>query len=104
MEHIDVIELYRRMSAGTATVVDVRTDDELALAAIDGARHIPMHELPERLGELNPSGHIAVLCHHGIRSESAAAFLETRGFSSVSSVDGGIDAWSLHVDPNVPRY
>jgi len=47
---------------------------------------------------------VVVYCHHGIRSQSAAAFLERSGFSDVSSLTGGIDAWSCEVDPTVPRY
>jgi rhodanese-related sulfurtransferase len=85
-------------------VLDVRTADELAIAALPGARHIPLQELPHRLGELEPTAPIAVLCHHGARSEMAARFLERNGFDTVSNVVGGIDAWSEQIDPAVARY
>lgn len=101
---IDVTELKRRLESGALQLVDVRTAEELALAALPGALHLPMHELPARLRELNPQAPIAVLCHHGVRSERAARFLEQNGFSEVFSVAGGIDAWSTQVDAAVPRY
>ena len=104
MQIIDVLELQRRLVQGSATLLDVRTDEELFVAALPGAQHIPLQELPMRAAELNPAHHIAVLCHHGVRSELAARYLEQQGFTDVSSVAGGIDAWSVHVDPLVPRY
>ncbi len=103
MQTIDVHELQARLTQGV-TLLDVRTDEELAIAALPGGVHIPLQELPRRMGELNPGHPIAVLCHHGVRSDMAARFLEQNGFSDVSNVAGGIDAWSLHVDPDVPRY
>lgn len=104
MKLLTVAELKQRLAQAPLTVVDVRTDEELAIAALPGALHIPMHELPQRLGELPAAGPVAVLCHHGVRSEMAARFLERNGFSDVYSVAGGIDAWSLTIDASVPRY
>ncbi|HEX4895904.1 MAG TPA: rhodanese-like domain-containing protein [Solimonas sp.] len=104
MNLLSVTELQQALAAGGLTLIDVRTEEELALAALPGALHLPMHELPARLADLNPQARIAVLCHHGVRSEMAARFLERNGFSDVSSVTGGIDAWSLEIDPTVPRY
>ena len=104
MPDMTVQELKARLSDGGLTVVDVRTAEELALASVPGAVHIPMAELPARMGELNPAAPIAVLCHHGVRSQMAARLLERNGFSAVSSVGGGIDAWSVLIDASVPRY
>lgn len=104
MRTIDVHELQRRLARGDTLLLDVRTDEERRIAAIPGAAHIPLQELPQRLGELDPSRPIAVLCHHGVRSALAARLLEQRGFADVCNVDGGIDAWSAHIDPAVPRY
>lgn len=105
MKEISVQDLQEQQrSRPDLVIVDVRTAEELALAALPGALHLPMHELPARWGELNPHAPIAVLCHHGVRSEMAARFLERNGFSDVSSVAGGIDAWSQTIDPAVPRY
>lgn len=104
MNLISVHDLRSHLDAGTTTLIDVRTAEELALASLPAALHLPMGELPARLGELNPAAHIAVLCHHGVRSEMAARFLERNGFANVSSVVGGIDAWSVEIDAAVPRY
>ncbi|WP_028080357.1 rhodanese-like domain-containing protein [Solimonas soli] len=104
MKTISVAELKTLLDAKAVTLVDVRGADELALASIAGAVHIPMHELPQRVGELDRQAPIAALCHHGVRSELAARFLEKNGFGDVASVAGGIDAWSIEIDPAVPRY
>ena len=101
---LNVTELKARLATGDVQLLDVRTAEELEQASLPGALHIPMQELPGRLAELNPGRPIAVLCHHGVRSEMAARFLERNGFSAVFSVAGGIDAWSTQVDPAVPRY
>jgi len=71
---------------------------------IAGAIHIPMDEIPGRMRELDPRADIVVVCHHGIRSASVAAFLRQHDFSSVANLSGGIDAWALAVDPSLPRY
>jgi rhodanese-related sulfurtransferase len=85
-------------------LLDVRRHDEVALSSLPGAVHLPMDELEDRLGELDPQRETVVFCHHGVRSLSVAVFLRNHGFRSVSSLSGGIDRWSLLVDPSVPRY
>ncbi|MDB5968458.1 MAG: sulfurtransferase [Hydrocarboniphaga sp.] len=95
---------FKTLVAGGAVLLDVRLPEELAIAALPGAVNIPLNDLPERIGELNPKAPIAVLCHHGVRSERAARFLERSGFGDVSHLAGGIDAWSLEIDESVPRY
>ncbi len=86
-------------------LLDVREPHELRLAAIDGALHIPMGEIIARRGEVDPCARVVVMCHHGIRSWNVACYLlERGGFCRVDNLSGGIDAWSLHVDPTVPRY
>jgi rhodanese-related sulfurtransferase len=95
---------FKTLVAGGAALLDVRMPEELEIAALAGAVNIPLNDLPDRVGELNPSAPIAVLCHHGVRSERAARFLERSGFTDVSHLEGGIDAWSLQMDESVPRY
>jgi len=104
LKSMDVGTLQRRLGDGATTLLDVRNHDELAIAAVHGAHHLPLHELPQRIAELNPAAPIAVLCHHGVRSRMAAEWLLHAGFEDVSNVEGGIDAWSLHIDPAVRRY
>lgn len=103
MQTLTPQEFKERMAQGVA-VLDVRMPEEVQLAALAGAINIPMNELPTRIGELDPKAPIAVLCHHGVRSEMASRFLERNGFADVAHLAGGIDAWSVTVDTSVPRY
>lgn len=103
MRTLDPNDFQAHVAAG-AVLLDVRLPEELAVAALPGAVNIPLSDLPDRIGELNPEAPIAVLCHHGVRSERAARFLERSGFTDVSHLAGGIDAWSLQIDEGVPRY
>jgi adenylyltransferase/sulfurtransferase len=84
----------------------VREPDEHAIASIAGARLVPLGALLQRLGELEPwrDRRVVVTCHHGPRSLRGAAALKERGFRRVENLAGGIEAWSLTVDPGVPRY
>jgi rhodanese-related sulfurtransferase len=104
-EHLSPTELQRLLDAGRPLLLlDVREREEVALVRLAGSVHIPMGEIPGRLHELDPDADIVVYCHHGIRSASVAAFLMRRDFASVANLSGGIDAWSLTVDPAAPRY
>lgn len=98
-------ELKRWLDRGDRPVVlDVREPEEVAIASMAGAVRIPMGDLPARLSELDPERDTVVICHHGIRSAQVAAYLAQSGFARVFNLWGGIDAWSLAVDPSVARY
>ena len=58
----------------------------------------------QHLEALSDESDLAILCHHGVRSLSVAAWLQQHGIENCFSVSGGIDRWSQEVDPNVPRY
>jgi rhodanese-related sulfurtransferase len=89
----------------TFTLIDVREPWEFQSAHIDGARLLPMGDVPSRAHqELDPEDHIVVLCHHGVRSMNVTAWLRQQGFEKAQSMRGGIDAWSRSVDPKVPLY
>lgn len=85
-------------------LLDVREHVELEIAAVSGARHIPMREVPARLAELDREGPVVVMCHAGGRSRRVAEYLLSNGFEQVFNLKGGIDAWSTEIDPQVPRY
>lgn len=106
MKQITPAELVARQQAGERIVLlDVREPWEHELAALPGSVLIPIGTLPERHDELAPEGAAVVAyCHHGVRSLSAAAFLERAGHGEVASLAGGIDRWSLEIDPKLPRY
>lgn len=99
--------LAAKMKAGEAVfLLDVRQQIEHDYARIDGDVLIPLHELMERADEIKPpeGATIVVYCHHGVRSLSGAAILESKGFGECYSLSGGIDLWSLQIDPTVKRY
>lgn len=90
-------------------LLDVRRQDEWDRSRIAGAVHIPMGEIERRADELEAddgarSRPIIVHCHHGVRSLKVAGALRAMGFTDVRSMAGGIDLWSIDVDPSVPRY
>lgn len=91
-------------SPGDVLLIDVREAHEVELCRIDGAKHIPMRQIPEHVGSLPKDKHLLIHCHHGGRSLRVTQFLRANGYDAVSNVAGGIDDWSLTIDPTVPRY
>ena len=91
-----------------ALLLDVREAWEVALARIDlagqAALHIPMNDIPQRLGEISAAQPVVCICHHGMRSAQVVAFLQQRGYPRVYNLAGGVDAWSTQIDHAVPQY
>lgn len=85
-------------------LLDVREPNEFQYARIENSVLIPLNQIPQRLGELNPQQEMVVICHHGVRSRQACMYLVNSGFENVSNLTGGIDAWSCNCDSSVPRY
>ncbi len=84
-------------------LLDVREPDEYKIVNLGGVS-IPLSELSTRYTELSPDREIVVLCHHGVRSAHATAFLKAQGFEKVKNLSGGIDRWTDEIDPSLPRY
>jgi sulfur-carrier protein adenylyltransferase/sulfurtransferase len=102
---ISVQELKAKMDAREAfDLIDVREPFEFEIARIDGAKLIPLGEIPERADELHREQTLIVHCHSGRRSAQAVRLLKQRGFANVYNLEGGIDAWSDFIDPTVPKY
>lgn len=104
---LDPAELRQRLERGDELLLlDVREPFEAEIARIEGARLIPVGSLESRLDEIADwrGRPIVVHCHHGPRSRSACQVLLDHGFERVENLTGGIDAWSLVVDPSVARY
>ena len=93
-----------RESGAAFQLLDIRDDWERAIGSLAGSIDIPMSTLPHELGRLSPDSAVVVLCHHGMRSFQAALWLRDQGFENAFSVAGGIEAWSIEVDPSVARY
>ena len=91
-----------------AVLLDVREPWEVALArvALPPAQSlaIPLGALPARAGEIPRTQPVVCICHHGVRSAQAVAFMRRGGRGEVYNLAGGIDAWSTAVDATVPRY
>ena len=104
------------LTPSSPVLLDVREAWEFALGAIhvEGAStlHIPMNEVPARLGEIEAARTgaagaarpVVCICHHGMRSAQVVAFLQRQGPGPVYNLAGGTEAWSTAVDPSVPRY
>ena len=100
-------ELAKHLANGHGVrLIDVRQPWENQLAALPNNILIPLNKLPQRVQDARGDATtlVVVYCHHGIRSLSAASYLEQQGLGNVRSLAGGIDAWSCEVDPSVPRY
>ena len=107
IREIDVEELRDALARKEPLrLLDVRSEGEHELVRLDPCRLVPLHELHDRLDELDDwkGARVVVYCHHGVRSRSGAAILMDAGFTDVVSLRGGIDAWSTRVDASVPRY
>ncbi len=107
VRQIDVHELSRRLTANEPTyLLDVRQPREHEVAVLPHSVLIPLDQLSSHLEDVTPPAGALVVayCHHGVRSLSAAAILEQHGITEVASLAGGIDQWSVRIDPKVPRY
>ena len=100
-------ELKARLDRGDrVTIVDVREPWEWEIGNLEpqGARLIPLNDLPSRMDELNPEDELVMQCRSGARSAHAAGFLREQGFERVHNLAGGILRWSDEVDPSIPKY
>jgi monothiol glutaredoxin len=101
---ISVLEFKAMLLRGvTFEFVDVRTDGERELARVEGSRLLD-REYYDHLIALDSQTPMVFMCHHGMRSQAAAEHFLAKGFRYLYNVTGGIDEWSLLVDPAVPRY
>jgi rhodanese-related sulfurtransferase len=102
---ITVAELKQRLDRGEKLLlVDVREPWENAQCRIDGSVLIPMGAIPANLQKLDADEDVVCYCHHGMRSLDVANWLRSQGVAGAKSLAGGIDRWSLEIDPKVPRY
>jgi adenylyltransferase/sulfurtransferase len=98
-------DVKARLDRGESLVfVDVREPWEHQVCKIEGARLIPLGLLAASLQSLPDVDEVICYCHHGMRSLDAAAWLRFQGIEKAKSLAGGIERWSLEVDPNIPRY
>ena len=102
-----VTELKERLDRGDRlTIIDVREPFEWDIGNLGshGARLIPLGDLPDRAGEIDPGDEVVLQCRSGGRSAHALAFLREKGYPRLWNLKGGILAWADQVDPSIPRY
>ena len=85
-------------------IIDVREQFEYEIARVEGVPLLPMSQIQRRFTELDPNSQYYFLCKVGARSRDVVDFLQEQGFKYVKNVKGGMDAWSLEIDPSVPKY
>lgn len=102
---ISAPELAARLAGEpTPILIDVREQWEYDIAHLPGSRLIPLSDLQMTVGSLDKSADYVVICHHGMRSEMTSQWLQAQGFTRVTNLAGGIEGWSLTVDPQMARY
>jgi rhodanese-related sulfurtransferase len=105
VSEITARELADKLKSPTPPlVIDVREPHEYAYAHIEGAQLKPLGQIATWASDFDKNAEIVLQCHSGSRSMYAAQFLQRLGFKHVANLKGGIDSWSIQVDPTVPRY
>lgn len=111
ISQISVEELAHRLKSSFTQklqLIDVREPEEVAIAFIEGFEILPLSQFADWADSLqtrlDPHAETMVMCHHGIRSAQMCQWLSHQGFTNVKNVAGGIDAYSILVDPTIPQY
>jgi molybdopterin/thiamine biosynthesis adenylyltransferase/rhodanese-related sulfurtransferase len=102
---VTVAALHHAIESGSdVQLVDVREPWEWAVCRLEGATLMPLRDLPQRFGELNPTRPVVAYCHTGQRSLVARQFFLAQGFRDVRSLRGGVESWAREIDPKMARY
>ncbi|OLD79404.1 MAG: hypothetical protein AUF67_16370 [Acidobacteria bacterium 13_1_20CM_58_21] len=107
MDNLEITpaDVKARLEQGEKLVlIDVREPWEYALCRIEGAKHVPLGTLAASLETVPDVDEVICYCHHGMRSLDAAAWLRFQGIERAKSLAGGIERWSIEIDPKIPRY
>ena len=107
MQHLSAPELAQWLADDARPkplLLDVREPWEFQTCHIQGAAAMPMRTVPARLSEIETGQPVVCICHHGARSMQVANFLEQNGYTEVINLTGGVHAWALQVDNNMPTY
>ncbi len=106
MNHLTATQLKEYLGHVTPAplLLDVREPWEFQTCHIDGSRNIPMSQVPADCRDLDAQQETIVICHHGMRSQRVAVYLEQAGFTNIVNLTGGVAAWAREVDPSMPTY
>lgn len=98
-------DLKQRFDRGDKLLlIDVREPWEFDVCHIEGAKLIPMGQIPANIQSLDIDEDVVCYCHHGMRSLDVAVWLRNQGVANAKSLSGGIERWSVEIDPKIPRY
>lgn len=95
---------YLQVATPAPLLLDVREPWEYEICHIEGAKLMPMQQIPQTFKALDPQQETVVICHHGRRSLQVAGYLERMGFTRLINLTGGVDAWAHDVDRSMPTY
>ena len=98
------LKTYLQVADPAPLLLDVREPWEYEICHIEGAKLMPMQQIPQTFKALDPQQEIVVICHHGRRSLQVAGYLERMGFTRLINLTGGVDAWAHDVDRSMPTY
>ncbi|MBV8375454.1 MAG: rhodanese-like domain-containing protein [Verrucomicrobia bacterium] len=102
---ISPAEVAERLQSGEQVrLIDVRSREEWDAVHIEGSTFFTQELMQEIVSEWPKDREIIFVCHLGVRSLDAASYFAGHGFEGARSMTGGIDAWSVEVDPDLPRY
>ena len=103
VKQMSVTELKENLENDSVILIDVRGSEERALASLDAAKSMD-GEIMKELETMPKETALAFICHIGNRSQVAGEYFRKQGFTNISNVAGGIDAWSKEIDSSVPVY
>ena len=105
MQTISALDLKSKLDNGDIPVLlDVREAWEYEICAIQDSINISMSNVDKILNELKPDEETIVICHHGMRVCQVASYVENNGFTGITNLEGGIDAWAKTVDKEMEQY
>jgi rhodanese-related sulfurtransferase len=99
-----ILDSEGKIDDQTPLLLDVREPWEQAICRIPGSEPLPMRQIPASLSTLDQARPTVVICHHGIRSQQVARYLDQQGFQRIINLRGGVAAWASDVDPEMPTY
>lgn len=106
MRQMTSVEVADFIQTEKPALVDVREEHELLNGMIDGAIHIPMNFIPERINEIEQfkDKPLVIICRSGKRSEQVSLYLEHQGFADIINLSDGMNGWASTVDNTMSVY
>ena len=101
---ISPLEVKQSLDGNGVELLDIRTREEYEAVHIEGAQFLDHNLMQQILGSKPKESFLVFVDHKGARSLDAAAYFAGHGFTNIKCMRGGIDAWSVQVNPNLPRY